>query len=360
MATQQQGFVPAPGAGAPDRLRAGMAAAPALPALLAAAPAALADQIADASKQFSEAAYPVAKKIDWGNTPTIAKYLSEESAKNPKGVAAAVDKLLEVGLTMDPALVKAAVKVHEKAIRGAAGDPNLVASQADFAAVNEALARMIASADKEKFFYLLSAFPENKELQMKLFSENDPAEAKAAYDAFVKLTDAVRAASTDGATPFQTAAAAGGPIGDAAKKFSDASYPLVSKIDWGNTPLISKYIAEVSAKDPKATAKAFANTLEVGASMDMKLVGAAVAAHDKAIDGALSNPGFVASKADWAAVNDALARMIGSADPAKFKAILTAFPGNADLQMALFAANNANDAKAAYETFVALTKAVAR
>merc|ERR1712050_135338 len=130
-----------------------------------------------------------------GNTPAIAKYLAETSAKNPKQVAFAVDKLLETGLTMDPALVKAAVVAHQKAIEGAVGQPGLVASKADFAAVNEALARMIASADKAKFFYLLSAFPENKNLQMQLFSQND------------------------------------------------ATYPLTSKIDWGNTPIISKYIA---------------------------------------------------------------------------------------------------------------------
>jgi hypothetical protein len=286
--------------------------------------------------------------------------LAEASAKDPKGVAVAVDRLLEAGLTMDPELVKVAVKAHEKAIQGALGKPGLVASQSDFAAVNEALARMIASADKEKFFYLLTAFPGNKELQMRLFSENDPAQAKAAYEAFVQLTNAVRAASTNGAKPFETAAASGGAIGDAAQKFSDASYSLMSKIDWGNTPAISQYIAKASAKNPKGVAEAFAKTLGVGASMDMKLVGAAVAAHDTAIDNALQNPGLVATKADWAAVNDALARLIGSADPVKFKALLTAFPGNADLQTALFAANNAGDAKAAYETFVALTDAVKR
>lgn len=341
----------------PAHLRAGMAAG--VPALLSAAPA-WADGIADASKKFSDAAYPVAQKIDWGNTPTIAKYLAQGAASDPKGVAAAVDKLLEVGLTMDPALVKTAVQAHEKAIMGALGNKGLVASKADFAAVNEALARMIASADREKFFYLLSAFPGNKELQMKLFSENNPAQAKAAYEAFVKLTNAVREASTNGATPFDTAAATGGPIGDAAAKFSEATYPLMSKIDWGNTPAISSFIADASAKNPKGVAEAVAKTLEVGAGMDMKLVGAAVAAHDKAIDSALQNPGFVTTKADWAAVNEALARLIGSTDPAKFKALLTAFPGNADLQTALFAANNAGDAKAAYETFVALTDAVKR
>ena len=80
--------------------------------------------------------------------------------------------------------------------------------------------------------------------------------------------------------------------------------------------------------------------------MDPKLIQAAVAAHDKALDNAINNPGLVTSKADWAAINEALARMIGSADAGKFKALLTAFPQNADLQMALFAANNPADAKA--------------
>jgi len=358
LASRHSAFLPAPGAKAPTHWHAGMAATP---ALLGVAPAAFADQIKDASAKFSEAAYPVAQKIDWGKTPAIAQYIAEVSAKNPKQTAKAVDKLLEAGLTMDPALVKAAVKAHSKAITGAVNQKGLVASKADFTAVNEALARMIASADKEKFFYLLTAFPGNKELQMELFSKNDPAQAQAAYEAFVELTDAVRAASTNGAKPFKTAATAtGGSIGDAAQKFSDATYPLVSKIDWGNTPLISKYIAEASAKDPKGVARAVAKTLDVGASMDMKLVGAAVAAHDKAIDNALGNPGLVTSKADWAAVNEALARLIKSADPNKFKALLKAFPGNADLQMNLFAANNADDAKAAYTTFVELTQAVKR
>lgn len=162
-----------------------------------------------------------------------------------------------------------------------------------------------------------------------------------------------------------------------------------------------RYISEVSAKNPKAVATAFDKVLESGLTMDPKLIQAAVAAHDKALDNAINNPGLVTSKADWAAVNEALARMIGSADPGKFKALLTAFPQNADLQLALFAANNPVDAKAmvskkldlfiivlsswgnsglprprfhittfrifhpdpcqaAYETFVALTKAVAR
>jgi len=42
------------------------AAAVAVPALLAGAPAAFADAIGDAAAKFSDATYPIAKKIDWG------------------------------------------------------------------------------------------------------------------------------------------------------------------------------------------------------------------------------------------------------------------------------------------------------
>ena len=52
-------FVPPPTSRLP-------AAAVAVPALLAGAPAAFADAIGDAAAKFSDATYPIAKKIDWG------------------------------------------------------------------------------------------------------------------------------------------------------------------------------------------------------------------------------------------------------------------------------------------------------
>ena len=263
LSSRSPAFVPPPSIQGSKSLCSKVAASSAGPALLAAAPAAFADAIADASKKFSDAAYPVAEKFDWGGSSAIAKYIAQESAKNPKATAKAVVKLLEAGLTMDPKLVYAAVAAHDKALDSAVSNPNLVASQADFAAVNEALARMIASADKEQFFYLLSSFPENKELQMKFLAGNNLGDAQAAYGAFVGLTDAVRAASTNGAAAPVVAAASGGPIGDAAAKFSDATYPIMQKIDWGNTPLISKYIAEASATTPKMMAEAFDKSLRL-------------------------------------------------------------------------------------------------
>jgi len=355
-------FLPGPGKKAAPHLRAPSAAASLLPGLLAAAPAAFADQIGDASAKFSDAAYPVAEKFNWANSPVFAKYLGEVSAKDPKAVSKAVERLLDAGLTMDPKLIQAAVKAHEKALASAAGSPTLVASKADFAAVNEALARMIASADPEKFFYLLSAFPGNNELQMELFKGNSEADARAAYEAFVGLTDAVRAASA--ATPHPAVSVApvatSGPVAEAAKAVAESTYGIASKINWGNTPIISKYIQEASAKDPKLMAKALAKTLAVGSSFDMDTVRTAVATHAKALEGAQGNSNLMASKADWTAIMQSLAAMIKTSDPAAFKSILNLFPASAELQMALFAANSQPDAQAAYKTFVALTDAVKR
>lgn len=349
-------FVPAP----QNKMNRMAAALPAV-AVLGAAPAAFADEIGDAAAKFSDATYPIAEKINWGNSPVIASYIATESAKNPQQVAKAVDKLLEAGLTMDPKLVYAAVAAHDKAIGSALNNKNLVASKADFAEVNEALARMIASSNSQKFFALLDAFPDNKDLQAKLYSLNNKAEAETAYKAFQELTKAVKAASTNGANGMAgSPVGSGGAIGDAAAKFSEATYPIAKSIDWSKTAEISRYIAEASANNPKGVAQAFDDVLKVGLSMDPKAVYAAVAAHDKAIDAAVSKKGFVASEADFAAVNEALARMIATADPAKFKAILTAFPGNAELQMALYAANDPAQAKAAFDSFKALTEAVAR
>ena len=76
LASRSSVFVPAPSS---NRLPA---AAVAVPALLAGAPAAFADAIGDAAAKFSDATYPIAKKIDWGNTPIISNYFATECSKS--------------------------------------------------------------------------------------------------------------------------------------------------------------------------------------------------------------------------------------------------------------------------------------
>ena len=66
------------------------------------------------------------------------------------------------------------------------------------------------------------------------------------FEAFKDLTSAVKAASTNGANALKVEPVTGGPIGEAAAKFSEATYPLASKIDWGNSQQIAKYLSEAS------------------------------------------------------------------------------------------------------------------
>eukprot|EP00438_Fugacium_kawagutii_P003690 Skav206830 [mRNA] locus=scaffold3672:112386:113593:+ [translate_table: standard] len=99
--------------------------------------------------------YPIAKKTDWGNTPIISYYFFQLQ-RCGKGS----------GCT-------AAVAAHDKALDSAVKDPNLVTSKADFAAVNEALARMRArhGAGDNGVPSLVESFHQQLILQAKEFKE---------------------------------------------------------------------------------------------------------------------------------------------------------------------------------------------
>eukprot|EP00933_Yihiella_yeosuensis_P024925 TRINITY_DN1931_c0_g2_i1.p1 TRINITY_DN1931_c0_g2~~TRINITY_DN1931_c0_g2_i1.p1 ORF type:complete len:392 (-),score=105.23 TRINITY_DN1931_c0_g2_i1:527-1702(-) len=370
VAVMSPAFLPGPAPHAKP-LRAEVVVAPTA-AVLGAATAAHADRLGDAAARFSEAAYPVAEKINWVNQPQIAKYIADVSATDPQGTAKAMVRLLESGLTMNPTLIYDAVKAHSNAIKSALSNPNLVTTKADFAAVNEANARMIASASPDAFFKLLYSFPRNAELQNQFYAGNDGGEARAAYKAFNELTQAVKLANTAGASAPIYSPVSGGEIGAAAKKLSDVTYPIAQKIDWGKTPAISEYIAKVATQDPKQVAQAMDKVLDVGLSMDPAAVQVAVRVHLQGLKHATSDPqlpkamspgspSLMTDKSDWDAIIEQNARMIATADPVKFKSILTAFPGNAELQMKLFEAYTKVTGKEAeaFQAFEALTRAVA-
>eukprot|EP00933_Yihiella_yeosuensis_P024924 TRINITY_DN1931_c0_g1_i1.p1 TRINITY_DN1931_c0_g1~~TRINITY_DN1931_c0_g1_i1.p1 ORF type:complete len:391 (-),score=125.72 TRINITY_DN1931_c0_g1_i1:299-1471(-) len=369
VAVMSPAFLPGPAPHARP-MRAEVVAAPAA-AVLGAATAAHADRLGDAAARFSEAAYPVAEKINWVNQPQITAYLSQVAASNPEGTAKAMVRLLESGLTMNPTLIYNAVAAHSKAIKSALKNDNLMTSKEDFAAVNEAIARMIASSNPDTVFKMLYSFPGNAALQQQFYAGNDGGQAREAYKAFNQLTQAVKLENTGGQVPIW-APVSGGEIGAAAKKLADATYPIAQKIDWTNAPAISEYITKVSTEDPKKVAAAFDKVLEVGLTMDPAAVQVATRAHLKGLKDALpdvqlpkvldpTNKGLLTDREDWDAIMEQTARMIATADPVKFKDILTAFPGNAELQMKLFQTYTqaTGKEKEAFAAFEALTKAVA-
>jgi hypothetical protein len=149
------------------------------------------------------------------------------------------------------------------------------------------------------------------------------------------------AAATLGAAP-----ALADPIGDAAKKLSDASYPFMKEVNWGSFIYNLKPGGSASAGD---WASAVDKAIDMGAAMDPKLLKAGVQAHHKAIGG-LSSNNLVLSKGDFEAVNAAIGRMIASVPESKTMDVYNAFSALTDpgVPPYLMSTVNEADAKRAY------------
>merc|ERR1719254_83245 len=137
-------------------------------------------------------------------------------------------------------------------------------------------------------------------------------------------------------------------IGDAAKKLSDASYPFLKDIDWKSTLALTKPGSAGAGDWLKAIDKA----IVMGASMDSKLLKAAVEAHHKAIGSAGSSG--LTSKADYEAINAALGRAIASAPESQVMDVYNSFSGlvSGDVPDYLMSTVKEADAKAAYSALM--------
>merc|ERR1711988_734565 len=133
-------------------------------------------------------------------------------------------------------------------------------------------------------------------------------------------------------------------IGNAAKKLSDASYPFLKDINWNSGLALAKPGSAGAGDWLKAIDKA----IVMGASMDSKLLKAAVEAHHKAIGSAGSSG--VTSKADYEAINAALGRAIASVPESKVMDVYNSFSGlvSSDVPSYLMSTVKEADAKAAY------------
>merc|ERR1719343_1300779 len=136
-------------------------------------------------------------------------------------------------------------------------------------------------------------------------------------------------------------------IGDAAKKLSEASYPFLKDIDWKSTLALTKP-GSASAGD---WLKAIDKAIVMGASMDSKLLKAAVEAHHKAIGSAGSG---VTSKADYEAINAALGRAIASVPESQVMDVYNSFSSlvSGEVPNYLMSTVKEADAKAAYVALV--------
>merc|ERR1712107_120097 len=147
------------------------------------------DKIGEAAKKLSDASYPFLKSVDW---------LSDLYIKPLPGVTAqqamkAIDKTIVVGSNMDGNLLKAAAEAHHKAIGSI--DAKGVTSQADYAAVNAALGKAIASVPKSQVMDVYNAFAKvvPGAVPNMMFNMVNPLDANAAAKAFYTFKDTVQA-----------------------------------------------------------------------------------------------------------------------------------------------------------------------
>merc|ERR1712036_184125 len=110
------------------------------------------------------------------------------------GALMAVDKMIVMGASMDAKLLKEAAEAHHKAIGSI--DAKLVTSAADFQAINAALGKVIASVPTSQVMDVYNAFGKivNPVVPNYLFNSVNPADAQAAYAAFLGFKDVVKAA----------------------------------------------------------------------------------------------------------------------------------------------------------------------
>jgi len=281
-------------------------------ATLGAAPA-FADEIGDAAKKLSSASYPFLKDIDWNSGLSLINPGSASAADWTKAVA----KMIDMGASMDPNLLKAGVQAHHKAI-GSAGSTGLT-SQADYEAVNAAIGRMIASVPESKTMDVYNAVSNlvSPEVPKYLMSTVKEADAKAAYSAFLDFKDVVKAHPITPATVTSKVSGAG--IAEASKKLSAASYPFIQDIDW-NSDLFLKKTGSVT---PKAALQAVDKALMMGASMDGAALQEAAQAHVKAIDG--MDAKGVLSLADYEAINTGIGKIVASVPQSQTMDVFNSF-----------------------------------
>jgi len=349
----QRAFVPAPKANS----RAQISAAAGTIAVLGASPAlavgnaARLDEIGIAARELSKASYPFLKEVDW-DTFT---YMVKPGKGSAVDWLKAIDKLIVMGTAMDSELLKKAVIAHSKAIKSI--DKDFVTNLDDYTEVNAAIGRIVASVPEAKVMDVYNTFDKlvPKDVAKYQMSTVNEADAKKAYEAFIKFKDVVKQNPIQPQdTTAKLSAESMRAIDDAAAKLGEASYAFAKEVDWTS----DIYLKPLPGAEPLKIMNAIDRALIMGAKMDGKLLKEAGEAHHKAI-GSIDAKG-VASAADWDAVNAAIGKLVASVPTSVtmdvFKAFGSITDGNVPSNM--FSKVNPVDALSAYNGLMAFKDVV--
>jgi len=153
---------------------------------------AIAKLIPLAAKKLSDEAYPFMQSVDW-NSDLFLKPLPGVTANQ---VLKAVDKALVMGTAMDGGALQAAALAHHNAIANCGVDNRGLLPKGDFAEINAALGKLIATVPSSKVMDVYNAFAAitSPLVPNTLFASADPLAAQAAAKAFYDFKDVVKAA----------------------------------------------------------------------------------------------------------------------------------------------------------------------
>jgi len=321
-------------------------AVPAVAAAGVSAPA-FADAIGDAAKQLSEDSYPFMKEVNWNSYTFLTKPGSASAGEWAK----AIDKMIEMGATMDPELLKKGAMAHHKAI-GSVTEANPVMSKADYTEINAAIGRLIASVPEDMTMGVYNAVANlvPPEVPKYMMAQVNEADAKKAYEAFLKFKDVVKANPITPQVKDTPAALAGklGSIDAAAKKLSDASYPFIKSAPWDS----DIYLKPLPGVSPFQAMKAIDKMIVMGANMDGKLLREATMAHHDALNSMDSK--LVTDADNYQKVNAALGKVIASVPSSQVMDVFNAVGKitGSSVPNNMFSMSAPSEATAAYDAFL--------
>eukprot|EP00930_Biecheleria_cincta_P056305 TRINITY_DN4244_c0_g2_i1.p1 TRINITY_DN4244_c0_g2~~TRINITY_DN4244_c0_g2_i1.p1 ORF type:complete len:409 (+),score=105.83 TRINITY_DN4244_c0_g2_i1:66-1229(+) len=363
---QKDAFVPPP---VQQRTSAPLSQVAGAAGLLGVASSAYASPIGDASKKLADASYPLISQVDWVKSPVLANWLNTGAASwDAQKVGWALKKTLDMGLAMDPKLIKASVVAHEKAVAAAATNPLGVTTAQGHQAVTESIASLIATVPPAQTKAVFDAWGDAGFIGTNSLNEawygslSNVGAALNTFKAFTELQAVVRASPSKVAmSPGAYTPDYSDTLGAAAKELADAVYPIFQGINWASTPVLAKWFAE-NADNFKAdkVVNAADATLKLSLDLDQDLVSKAVLAHSQAMQVATFQPNLVTSQAKNEAVFEAIARMLHSAPADKIKAV---FDKASDVRVQELNGEwlksvNADQAEAAFKAFQNLADAV--
>jgi len=305
--------------------------------------AASAASVEEAAKKLADTSYPMVKATDWATTDVLDKYMANVPTTKEFSKA-----ILELSVNLDPTLVKNAVQAHKKAVD--AMGPDFVTPLRNHEEVTIALAKMFAAAPKDKIKAVFDATPGVQDLNAAWYAKMPQADAQATFTAFKELADVVKASPEKVIAPIP-APSVDGPVGVAAKKLADASYPVLQKIDWANTGVLDKYVTNTPANKAGISA-----LLDAGLAMDPKLIQGATQAHLDAVNAV--DEKLLTPLTNHEAVTVAIAKLIASAPPSKIKAVFDTVPNVQGLNFDWFSTMSVPDVVQSYQAFLETAAAV--